>query len=164
MLIYVKPTKICNKCQKTLSLSSFYKRSCGKYGVRAKCIQCFKKTNKENYLKNKTKRKKQDTLYRLENKAKIAERHKSYRANNRDRMNSIAQKYYKKNKKKAHARGVVQKALQSGKLKRPTVCCLHNEQCSGRIEGHHQKYDEPLNVVWYCEAHHRAWHTVFEAF
>jgi len=35
------PKKTCTMCGKTLPVSSFYKDSRGKYGVRAKCKPCF---------------------------------------------------------------------------------------------------------------------------
>lgn len=51
---------------------------------------------------------------------------------------------------------LVQKALKEGKLKRPRVCSQCHKE--GFIEGHHEDYSRPLEVVWLCRACHRQLH------
>ena len=55
---------------------------------------------------------------------------------------------------RAHA--AVSKAISEGKLVRPTACT----QCgsSERIEGHHENYSKPLDVMWLCRVCHRELH------
>jgi hypothetical protein len=60
------------------------------------------------------------------------------------------EKYPEKN----HARLCVSNAIASGKLIRPSVCSIDNEDCKGRIEGHHEDYSKPLDVIWLCKYHH----------
>ena len=60
---------------------------------------------------------------------------------------------YGKNKKFTKgliARGCVQKAIKSGKLKRGSceVCGKEN------AEAHHEDYNKPLEVMWLCKKHH----------
>ncbi len=57
-----------------------------------------------------------------------------------------------KYQKDAHKQ--VARAIKRGELIKPTSCI----QCgqSGRIEGHHSDYEEPLKVIWLCgSCHHR---------
>ncbi len=54
---------------------------------------------------------------------------------------------------KAHAE--VKKALAKGILtKQPCVVCG-----SLKSIAHHEDYDKPLDVVWYCQSHHRLRHS-----
>lgn len=65
---------------------------------------------------------------------------------------------------KAKARGAVLRAVKAGKLIRPSTC----SRCSvdpgtasdgrSRIQGHHETYDDPLNVVWLCYWCHQLAH------
>lgn len=55
-------------------------------------------------------------------------------------------------KKRAHVQ--VKRALLSGELtKTPCVVCG-----SAKVEGHHDDYAKPLNVVWLCPKHHADLH------
>ena len=57
-------------------------------------------------------------------------------------------------KKKISARGLVNAAIVSGKLKRqPCQVCG-----SKRTDAHHADYGKPLDVVWLCRTHHAAEH------
>lgn len=50
-------------------------------------------------------------------------------------------------------------AIKTGKLiRQPCIDC-------GAVEviAHHFDYNQPLNVLWLCEVHHKAWHKVNKA-
>ena len=59
---------------------------------------------------------------------------------------------------KVAAHLAVAEAVRTGRLVRPKKC----EGCggTGRIEGHHADYSEPLVVIWYCQPCHRAEHEI----
>lgn len=62
---------------------------------------------------------------------------------------------------KMHARQQYAAAVRTGKLKRAEAC----ERCSStgcRIDGHHESYQRPLDVVWLCEPCHRKRHREIE--
>jgi len=50
----------------------------------------------------------------------------------------------------------VQQAIRDGILSRPDFCSLCGRQA--KIAGHHQNYDEALEVVWVCASCHRKIH------
>jgi hypothetical protein len=61
---------------------------------------------------------------------------------------------YSCDKVKIH--GIVAKAVKSGELEKPDVC----SECGvgGRIQGHHEDYDKPLEVIWLCQKCHMGKH------
>lgn len=55
-------------------------------------------------------------------------------------------------RRKAHARSQVAKAIKDGKLVR------QNCQCGKVSEAHHDDYDKPLDVKWLCRSCHSQYH------
>lgn len=58
--------------------------------------------------------------------------------------------------RKDYSRSIFHQAVKDGRLLRP-LCC---SQCASttRIEGHHEDYDKPLDVMWLCRGCHAKWH------
>lgn len=50
------------------------------------------------------------------------------------------------------ARQIVNNAVRDGRLLRED--CEVGVDCEGRIEAHHDDYNEPLEVRWLCKRHH----------
>jgi len=64
------------------------------------------------------------------------------------------QRYYEKYPIKAEARKIYKYALKTGKLVRePCRVCGALE-----VDGHHEDYYKPLEVVWLCRTHHAQAH------
>lgn len=55
------------------------------------------------------------------------------------------------------ARSLLSSALRNGTIIKPDVCSVGTD-CWGRIEGHHEDYTKPLEVLWLCMGHHRELH------
>jgi hypothetical protein len=56
---------------------------------------------------------------------------------------------------KNKARGILQRAVKSGKVKRcPCEVCGRKT----KIEAHHTDYTKPFQVMWLCRKHHSIWH------
>lgn len=66
----------------------------------------------------------------------------------------------KRDEAKVFAHSCVMLAVKRGTLIRPDKCsiCPRTE----KIEGHHEDYDKPLEVVWYCNRCHRKLHKGLE--
>lgn len=58
---------------------------------------------------------------------------------------------------KKRARRVLSKALKAGRVEKPATCSNCGE-ISARIEGHHEDYAKPLDVVWVCPSCHAIIH------
>ena len=51
------------------------------------------------------------------------------------------------------ANSIYQKAVKDGRLLRPT-CCSECGNTEGKVDGHHEDYSKPLDVVWLCRGCH----------
>ena len=103
--------------------------------------------------------------YRESNKEDIAEKNRRYFRDNKDILKAKASAWFKANPEKVslygekqrvkspskvRARRITNDAVRTGELVRsPCVVC-------GEIksEGHHEDYEQPLDVVWLCKDHH----------
>lgn len=62
---------------------------------------------------------------------------------------------------KITARASLVAAVKRGELERPETCSKCGEP--GRIEGHHDRYDKPLDVIWLCSRCHGQRHREINA-
>jgi hypothetical protein len=103
-------TKVCTTCKVEKVITEFHKEKCGKYGVKAKCKDCFneykrnnpkqKEYRRANYLRHKEKKLAYKKEYYLNNSEKIKEYNKEYNA--RPEVKKAKTKYnreYEKNRK-----------------------------------------------------------------
>lgn len=58
----------------------------------------------------------------------------------------------KKLRYKQRAREILNYNVHSKKIIRPSVCTKCKRKC--RIEGHHEDYSKPLEVIWLCRSCH----------
>jgi len=81
-----------------------------------------------------------------------------YQKNKEKKRRQVA-KYRKKNKKKIWAQNKVNKAVKSGRLIRPDICPICNEE--REVIAHHHDYDKPLDVIWMCRSCHGKEHSPY---
>lgn len=112
--------------------------------------------NRERILRE---RKERREPRKLEINARESERRKLKRQSDPDFVEMERRKqreYYKKNKDKMipqqNAHKLVMYAVKLGILVRPAEC----QVCKGniKIEGHHEDYTKPLEVMWLCKSCH----------
>lgn len=130
--------KTCFKCGMTLPLLEFYKHSGMAGGYVNKCKSCTKKDVQDN-------RKARLEYYRSYDKAR----------GNRQSLADL-QRYRAENPKKCAAHSKLHRAVRSGALTKPSEC----SECgtAGKVVGHHDDYDKPLEVRWLCQGCHIQWH------
>ena len=61
-------------------------------------------------------------------------------------------KWVSQNQEKRAAHILLGNAVKSGKISKPEVCNTCGRK--GRLEGHHEDYSKPLDVVWLCRSCH----------
>lgn len=72
------------------------------------------------------------------------------------RVNSIKSNLISRSlyRQKTNARQLVRDRVKYGKLIKPEICSLNTAVCNGRIEAHHEDYNKPAEVIWWCVMHH----------
>ena len=135
-------TKSCSKCGEEKYLGEFHVRKAATCGRASRCKSCTV-ADKVEYRQNQvTSDSEYGARYRKETPEKNSTRKKLWRENNPE-------------KRRAHA--AVALALRTETLTKPKIC----SRCgiSGRIEGHHPDYTQPLSVIWLCPQCHIRLHS-----
>ena len=133
--------KTCFKCGQSLPRSNFYKHSMMGDGLLGKCKECTKKDSRANRSANIEHYRAYDLA-----RAKLPERLKAATA--------ISKAWRQEDKRRMKCHNAVTRAIRSGTLERqPCQVCG-----SAKSMAHHESYDRPLDVVWYCQPHHKERH------
>ncbi len=163
--------KKCKTCNDLLPLSSFYVHSQMPDGHLNKCIECTKKRIQKHRLLNleriqaydrergKTEHRKK--AVRLYNKRpEIRKKHKIYsRIRRKLGLHKESQKAWNlKNRHKRYAQCLLNRAVKKGLVqKHPCKVCGKK-----KVEGHHEDYTKPLEVIWLCRLHHAELHRKYK--
>ena len=154
--------------------AKWYLKNKGTLRYKERC----KKNDKAYYERNKTERNARSAKYYNDNRDELLEKGKEYRianmasiriknrkydkANRSNRSENNKKyyqdnpekrkEYYEKNKKHKLAGGKLRYAVKTGRIIKPSQC----ERCPSteNIQGHHEDYDYPLDVIWLCRSCH----------
>jgi len=136
-------TKKCFKCEEVKELKEFYKHSMMGDGHLNKCKSCAKKDSMNRY----------DSVM-SDPKLLIKERMRCRLKQRRRRDAGLEKVYIKKQYPKTLAHTMVGNAIRDGRiLKAPCVICGDL-----KVQGHHEDYNKPIDVVWLCIRHHNDRH------
>ena len=77
---------------------------------------------------------------------------KAWRMLNPKKMSKYVREWQKRNPEKLKAHHALNHAIEDGKLVKPSTC----ERCGSgkKLEGHHDDYSKPLEVMWFCRQCH----------
>lgn len=134
-------SKTCFKCGISKPRTEFYKHHGMGDGLLGKCKDCTKKDVHEHRAKNIDKIREYD-------KRRAALPHRRRMAAEINRLWRLV------DKRRARCHNAVALAVRFGKLERMS-CSV----CGAKKSlAHHESYDRPLDVVWYCQIHHKERH------
>ncbi len=136
--------KICFKCGEKKPLSDFYKHPRMPDGHVNKCKTCNKKDNSKNYREN-------IDYYKQYDQDRNSLRTKELTVYQRSTREQNPEKY--------KARTALNNAVRDGKIKKKPCNKCGSEE---RIQGHHEDYSKPLEVIWLCFKCHRKDHGQFD--
>lgn len=137
--------KTCFKCLCNKPLEAFYKHARMGDGRLNKCIECTKKDAAEHRQKNLEHIRQYDRM-RAAQPHRVAKR------------SEVTKQYAVAFPKRRKANSAVTNAVRDGRLQKlPCQICGDPKSV-----GHHPDYDNPLGVVWLCQAHHKQTHALAE--
>jgi hypothetical protein len=108
--------------------------------------------NKKYYIEHKATADAYNKKYYQDHKGERVAYNKAYNALHKTEI--IV--YNKAHSKEYKARYIMNRAISRGMLIKPEVCSNCNQ--GGKIEGHHEDYDKPLEVTWLCVQCHNLHH------
>jgi hypothetical protein len=129
--------KQCRICHEWKPVTDFHRNSKSRDGLQGRCKPCVRAYNRE---------------WRARNRDRIAtyKWHSSWSPEKRAKWRARTQH-------KVKAQRAVFEAVKYGRLVRPTTCELCGHE--GRIQAHHEDYDQPLVVRWLCAPCHYGIHS-----
>lgn len=146
--------KTCFKCHAEKPLTEFYKHSQMADGHLNKCKECTKADVKAHGADRGYDKRRNSLPHRV--KAR-----KDYQQTERGRALASASKkrFTDRNPHKKKATSMVSAALRNGSLEKSDC-----ESCGNPdVQGHHEDYSRPLDVVWLCVKCHSHYHRVRRA-
>jgi len=180
--------KICTKCKKEKETNKLnFIWITNKNRFQAQCRQCMNERAKElRNLKPKLPKKNRDKKppeyfkeYRkkwiqenrehvrelahknyLKNRDSVLARTKKWRQENKSKFKEMWDKSNKKNPHKRHARKLLNRCIDNGKIIKPNECSMCGNK--SRIKAHHTDYSKPFEVQWLCSSCHAYIHRKFK--
>lgn len=129
--------KACTKCEVEKPASEFGKAHRNHDGLRYRCKACCRDDS---------------TAWRRSNPVKCAAAKAKWKKTPEGRAST--RRDAKRYPKRQQARGLLRRAIRSGKVVR-----LPCRDCGNpKAEAHHPNYDKPLDVIFLCVPHHGAEH------
>jgi len=141
-------TNKCKVCSATEKNAEFYK------GVSSRCKECHKEAVRENRRKNPERHKAYDAK-RFKGDPRVVARHKRYQKTDAGKAAASAsrERWLSGNPEKRAAHVILGNRVRDGKVIKPD-CCEACGKKAVRIDGHHEDYAKPLDVVWLCRQCH----------
>ena len=153
----VEELKFCIKCKIKKTLNKFSKNKNNKDGYQNWCKDCRKKYEKKYYEKHRDKILKYSKKYNMKHCKERRKKHQKYNEKHRDELNKKYKEYKIKNPEKVKARRDLSNAIRDKKIIKPDKC----SKCDGnfyKIEGHHEDYNKPFDIIWLCKSCHKEIH------
>jgi hypothetical protein len=134
-------SKTCFKCGISKPRTEFYKHPAMGDGLLGKCKECAKRDANEHRANNLDKIREYDKRRALlPHRKKLAD--------------EITRIWRAADNRRGKCHRAVWRAVCAGHLVRE-----HCSVCGAKKSlAHHESYDRPLDVVWYCQVHHKARH------
>lgn len=134
-------SKICFKCEQEKPISEFYRHAAMADGYLNKCKDCTRGDVAKHRAEN------------LE-KVRTYDRERGKNPERIKQATAITKAWRSEDRRRSKCHNAVARAVKSGTLI-PQPC----KKCgSVQVIAHHEDYDKPLWVIWFCQACHKQHH------
>lgn len=114
-----------------------------------------KKAQGKKYIRNENSR---NRRVDPEKREAINAKKREWYQKNKEKCQAASKKYKEENREKVNAHARLEKAVKSGKVKKPEKCQFCRKILP--LEGHHPDHEEWDEVIWLCKMCHAAVHRV----
>lgn len=135
--------KLCIECGVEKDIAEFYRHKQMADGHLNKCKPCIKAAVNAHRLANIDRFRAYDRA-RAKNPARAKD------------AAAVTKRWRKADSRRLAAHNAVARALKAGKIEAKP--CEWLGCVSTETYAHHESYDKPLTLVWYCQPHHKARH------
>jgi hypothetical protein len=148
--------KRCTRCGTVKGLEGFYARKDGKYGRTPHCKECFDKDTNTRIANDPIKVRVRKQKYHAANRESAKQRKRISHIKNHGLVLMRMSDYRRLHPERGYAVRTLNNAILQGKITRPDMCM--NCNAIGMVDGHHDNYDKPLEVIWLCRSCHLILH------
>jgi len=149
--------KVCRRCKIAHPSEAFAETHKSHDGLAWLCRDCTRLRAKEYRAAKGERARSEDRARHVRDRDKRNAALRDLRARRPDPAANRQQKA-KRLARTGGASRAVESALRGGLLDRGPCESAAGGGCRGRIEGHHDDYNKPLDVRWLCVQHHNDWH------
>ena len=121
----------------------FHNKKSAKDGLQSWCVGCKAAYQRESFSVITSDKHEINRMYRQ------SENGKKVRKESQDRRSKIPDVAMKR-----RARSMLNNAVASGGIDKPSICEMNDCMCYGEIQAHHKDYRLPYVVTWLCKLHH----------
>jgi len=148
----IRNMKTCFKCGISKDVEEFYRHSGMADGRLGKCKECCKSDNTANRNKKidyyrEYDRERSELPHRVESRTEYLDTPEG-----RKKHKAGAKAWAKRKPRKRAAQTLFRNRLRSRPELGPKPCNVCGTTI--KVDAHHEDYDKPLDVVWYCRQHH----------
>ncbi len=151
-------TKKCNSCKQVKVVGNFYWRK-RRHQYRATCKQCINKLVRKRYYANQKREVERKRDYHVANRDAIAIRRHVYNITHRLQRTKSRKVHEKAYPERVKAVTAVKDAKKTGALVVGTCTDCGSSKKEKKIQGHHDDYAKPLDVIWLCQSCHLRRHS-----
>jgi hypothetical protein len=148
--------KRCTKCGVVKELKDFYAHKGGKCGRTPHCKECFDKDTNIRIANDPIKVRVRKQKYHAAHREAAKQRKRISHIKNHGIVLMRMSDYRRLHPERGYAVRTLNNAILQGKITRPDMCM--NCNATGAVDGHHDDYNKPLEVMWLCRSCHLILH------
>ncbi len=146
---------ICSRCGDAKLPDEFHMDKKARNGRRSRCRLCDRLAGRAWYQANRARTDAATRQWRKDHPERTREIQRAHHQRNRSDHNLATARYGAQYPERAAAGRAIRDAIQAGDLIRGSCFACESTE---NVEGHHEDYSRPYEVMWFCCSCHKIYH------